>query len=412
MNEQLEQRAASILELLRQQPERGADLLIDFSKQYAANPQLEDEAILAKLKWMMAPEAADKAAALQQLEALTQRVVRDYNPAALSAMRAKENALTERMKILPVPNALVLQASGLRKRYASSKFSLELAKLELRLGEITGLVGENATGKTTLFRILAGELAADAGELRYPLFSSKPKPFWPQLKTRIAYVPQELSPWLGSLSENLSLEAVQHGLKGEENQKAVDYIVQRLGLAPHLDKTWAELSGGYKLRFALAKALIWNPQLLIIDEPLAYLDVKTQLIVLTDLKNLARSLRHPLAILLSSQHLHEVEAVADHMLFMRNGQVENLGRSQDWGKSRKFNVFEFGSTLDYSALTAALQGLAYHKLWHNGLNWLLSTDLSVSSQDFLQFLSQQQMVITYFRDISLSVKTRFYEEYI
>ncbi len=152
-------------------------------------------------------------------------------------------------------NELVLEAKNLVKRYPGSNFTLRLEHLELRLGQITGLVGENATGKTTLFRILAGDLAPDAGTLHFSLFDPHNRRSWPDLKQKIAYVPQELPVWHGSLRDNLRYEAALHGLSGDENSKAADYIVQRLGLGLHLDKNWAQLSGGYKLRFALAKAL-------------------------------------------------------------------------------------------------------------------------------------------------------------
>lgn len=410
MSEQLQQRAASIIELLQKQPERGADLLIDFAKNYAADPKLEDEAILAKLSWMMTDHEEEKKKALENLEALTQRIVQEYSPAALQAKQDKENALAAQIKKIVTPKDVVLRAENIRKNYRNSKFTLELDQLELRLGEITGLVGENATGKTTLFRILAGDLAPDSGVLQYPLFDPKNKLFWPKLKTKIAYVPQELPIWLGSLKENLRFEAALHGIKGEVNQKAVDYIIQRLGLEPHIDKTWSELSGGYKLRFALAKALVWNAQLLIIDEPLAFLDVKTQLVVLDDLKNLASSLRHPIAIIVSSQHLFEIEAVADQLLFMRNGRLEHLGRTSDWGQERKWNVFEFSTPVSLTEMSTLLKGFPHQKLWSNSMTFFISTPLNVSGQELLQFLAAKQITMSYFRDISRSVKTKFYED--
>ena len=411
MIEQLQQRADTILEVLRGQPERGADLLIDFAQQYGADIQAEDEAIIAKVQWLNAETDTEKKEAIQKLESIAQEIVKNYDSKALEARQAKENALAAAALQLKTSNEVVLRAKNIQKHYASSKFTLQLDHLELRLGEITGLVGENATGKTTLFRILAGDLAADGGQLQYPLFAPN-KLFWPKIKTKIAYVPQELQPWQGSLQENLQYEAAVHGLKGEANQKAVKYIVQRLGLAPHLDKSWLELSGGYKLRFSLAKALIWNAQLLIIDEPLAFLDVKTQLIVLNDLKNLATSLRHPLAILISSQHLHEIEAVADQMLFMRGGQLEHLGYRQEWGQKRQVNVFELGTSLDFASFSAVMQGFPHHKLWSNGMSFFVSTALTVSGPDLLQFLLAKQIPLIYFRDISSSVKTQFYEAHL
>lgn len=411
MTEQLKQRAETIRQVLREHPERGADLLVDFARRFAADPKLEDETILLKMELSEAGTDEIKAI-VEKLERIPDAVVSHYDPEALSAFNAKEYALAQVMQKRTPANDLVLEAHNLKKTYPGSGFSLHLEHLELRLGQITGLVGENATGKTTLFRILAGDLARDSGELHFPLFDPKQRLSWPALKEKIAYVPQELPAWNGSLEDNLRFEAAIHGIGGEENRKAVNYIVQRLGLGMHLDKTWQQLSGGYKLRFALAKALVWQAKLLILDEPLAFLDVKTQLLVLSDLQNLAKSLHQPIAVLLSSQHLHETEAVADQLLFMREGQVEYLGQSSDWGADRTQNIFELGVKLSYSELALHLEGFNHQKLWNNGMNWFVVTPLSISGQDLLQHLAGRGVQLEYFRDLSRSVKTRFYEDHL
>ena len=409
MTEQLHQRAAAIRQTLRKHPKRGADLLMNFARRFAANPQVEDDVILHKVRLSSALSTAEKQVVIDQMEQVVDAIVRDYNPDAVKAHMEKESALAKVIRRQLPPDDLVLTAKNIVKRYASSDFTLRLDHLELRLGQITGLVGENATGKTTLIRILAGDLAADSGTLQYPLFDPAHKLDWPRQKEQIAYVPQELQRWHGALRDNLSYEAALHGIKGTENRKAVDYIVQRLGLALHLDKDWTELSGGYKLRFALAKALVWKAKLLIIDEPLAFLDVKTQLVVLNDLQNLAKSLRHPMAVIISSQHLHETESVADQMLFMRDGHLENLGKTIDLGAKRKENTFELDCPANYNELQQALEKFPHFQIWNIGMHWIVTTPLSVSGSDLLQHLSAHGITVNYYRDLSRSVKTKFYE---
>lgn len=201
-------------------------------------------------------------------------------------------------------------------------------------------------------------------------------------------------------------------MKGQENRKAIAYIIQRLGLSEHAEKSWVQLSGGYKLRFTLAKALVWKPRLLILDEPLANLDIKTQVVVLNDLLNLVKSLRHPLAVLISSQQLHEIEAVADHLLFMQGGELAHQGRTADYGDARQHNTFELGCALTYAGLAGCLEGFPYEKLWYNGMSYFITTPLEVSGFDLLQHLAGQQVQCHYCRDISRSIKTKFYEAHL
>ena len=410
MKEQLQNRAMVIKGLLVQHPQSGADLLMDFAREYAAHQSLEDKVILLKLDLSASEEENETKEIVQELLAVVDEVVGNYNEEAIKALVEKEKALAEKVKQLQLPDDVVVKVNNLVKTYASTNFRLEVADLELRLGEITGLVGENATGKTTLLKILAGELAHDKGQLSYPLFQKKKSKNWLQLKKQIAYVPQELPKWKGSLMDNLRYEAAIHGIRGAANKKAVKYILGRLGLVEHIDKSWRQLSGGYKLRFSLAKAMVWPSKLLIIDEPLAFLDIKAQMIVLNDLQNLAKSLHHPMAIILSSQHLHEIEAVADQLLFMRGGQLENLRNPSDFRKERTSNLFEIGCSISYAAFIKHLEGYVYEDVLFNGLSFIISSPLTSTGFELLNHLAKKQVKVHYYRDISQSSKTKFYEQ--
>lgn len=411
MIEALQHRAETIKTLIGQQPERGAELLLDFARLYGSDEEIENEILIIQYELKAAPklETADIERIKTSLSAFTDGIVAHYDPAKVELRLRKERELAEKMRLKTVPNDTVLVAENLEKKYRSSRFALHAAHLELRLGEITGLVGENATGKSTLLNILAGELAPAKGAVHYPLFDPKGRKNWADLKPRIAYVPQELTPWEGPLAQNLAFEAAVHGIKGQANKRAVDYIVQRLGLALHLDKSWRELSGGYKLRFALAKALVWQPQLLILDEPLAFLDIKTQGIVLEDLRSLAKRLTHPIAVLLSSQHIFETESVADQMWFMRGGQLEDLGSVRTFNANRDYNLFELGCPLSYEAFRLAMQDLSPLATEPGDALYFLKTPLSVTASEVLAHCQAKGIPLHYFRDISQSVKTKFYE---
>src|SRR5262249_22653411 len=87
------------------------------------------------------------------------------------------------------------------------------------------------------------------------------------------------------------------------------------------DATWDEISGGYKTRFEIVRALLSKPDLLILDEPLAYLDILNQQVVLRQLRQLASNRARPIGIIITSQQLYEIEAIADRLLVLEGGNI-------------------------------------------------------------------------------------------
>ena len=219
---------------------------------------------------------------------------------------------------------LIFEGIGMSKTYKSRRvqFTLQPIDLRLRLGEITAVVGENGNGKTTLLKIVAGVHSADAGLLRYPGIVPDSSPLdWYSIKQRVGYISQNLPRWPSTVLANLYFAAAAHNIEQTKIDQYINFLLSTLRLQPYRHARWKELSGGYKMRFALAKALVTRPTLLIIDEPLANLDVNSQITFLDDLRRFAVSPTAPMAVLVTSQHLHEVERIADNILFMRDGHV-------------------------------------------------------------------------------------------
>lgn len=296
--------------------------LVDFAARFAADPKLQAQALVLNLDAHGDMPDDDAADIEGRLHALIDEVVVDYlghgGREALQQREHMHERLRERFVRRAPGESVAFRGEGIVKTYPGSGFTLGELDLTLRVGEITGVVGQNAHGKTTLLRIVAGELRPDRGMLAYPLFGvgggDAGALDWVRLKANIAYVPQELPPWHGSLRDTLHYEAAIHGVLGRENEREVAFVVERLGLAEHLDKRWRELSGGYKLRFALARALVWKPCLLVMDEPLSNLDVKAKSVLLQDVRDLARSYRYPIAVLMSSHELYDLEQVCQQMV--------------------------------------------------------------------------------------------------
>lgn len=233
-----------------------------------------------------------------------------------------------------------MKAEGISKVFSKGRnpFSLKPLNVYLKTGEITGVVGENGNGKTTLLRILAGELSIETGTLVYPALQTQTQD-WYAVKNKLAFIPQRIDKWHGPLLETLKFHATIHDIKGESNEKQIDYILFRLGLDKFRDLKWSEISSGYRLRFELAKMLLWKPKLLLLDEPLANLDINAQQLFLQDLRFFSQSLKHPMGIILTSQNLHEIERVADNIIFIRQGETIYNGQRSNFAINREQKQF-------------------------------------------------------------------------
>ena len=413
----MENNIIHIADSLKKEIERdtsmGGKSLIDFSRKYAIENKLKYDALILKLNLTKSSQLETQMKVQKDMLILVDEIVKDYqeNSESPKSIKSKKiNLVVEsHFSNQKVRNDVIFEAKELGKTYKSTGFSLRDINIQLRLGEIVSVVGENGNGKTTFFNIVAGELLKDTGAISYPSLEGgeENKIHWHKVKQEIAYIPQELPPWNGSLLQMLQFEAAIHGIKGEDNIREVNFIIQRLGLQEHLTKEWGELSGGFKLRFALARALVWKPQLLIIDEPLANLDIKTQLIVLKDIRNMASSFRYPMAVLLSSQHLHEIESVSDKILFLKKGEVSFYGELDQLGTDRQYNTFELNCEISHQALKTKLENFSYQKLYHNGISFVITTNLDIGYKQLLQYLLDNDVEVNYFRNISQSIKQLF-----
>jgi len=312
----------------------------------------------------------------------------------------------------PAGSSAVVECERLGKRYrrGAVAFALEDISFTLRPGEILGLVGENGSGKTTLLRIVAGEIRHGEGKLSYPSLGGNDEPLdWPAIRPRIAYVQQMPAAWYGRLRTTLQLVAAKHGSLGAENTREVDFWLHRLGLERYRNAGWDEISGGYKMRFELARAMLCKPELLILDEPLAPLDIIAQRTFLQDLNDLAASRLVPLPMLVSSQHLYEIELIANQLLFLRDGKVAYFGPPNKFESKEGGNLFELACDLGREKLERKLLALGDCRVEEFGRRFLVRTPQGVSAKALLGCIAEQGGVVEYFHDLTRSTR-RLFEE--
>jgi ABC-2 type transport system ATP-binding protein len=301
--------------------------------------------------------AVDQTAVAKEPEAEADNVAPapadEQHRASTLDQRRKSYFATWRQQASP-NNFVVFQCRDLVRGYADGGFRLGPISLELRSGEITAIVGRNASGKTTFLRLLHGDLKPDSGHATYPMLQSVGDD-WIAIKEKIAFVPQLPDRWYGRLRNNLNYVAATYGARGAANKELVDWQLARYGLSEYENAGWDEISGGYKIRFELARALVSQPKLLVLDEPLAYLDIITRQKFLLDLRSIASSLENPIPIVVTSQHLYEIEAIADQLVILDDGNCVFAGHLDDIAKDKSRVVIEISLQAQKAELVEALK---------------------------------------------------------
>jgi len=207
-------------------------------------------------------------------------------------------------------------ADGLLKRYGSVT-ALRDASFEVTAGTITGFVGRNGAGKTTTLKIVSTLLRADDGDCRVLGHDVRREPY--AIRNRIGFLPDIFDlPATLTLREYLSIFTDLYGIPRGDRTRRVDTALQLTRTEELADRRLQALSRGEVQRVGLARALIHNPDLLILDEPAAGLDPHARV----ELKELLRLLRERgKTVFLSSHVLADLEEICDDLVVIRNGTV-------------------------------------------------------------------------------------------
>jgi len=190
----------------------------------------------------------------------------------------------------------------------------------IRPGEFTGLIGPNGAGKTTLLRVILGLQPVTSGEV---LLDGEPRP---HRDSSIGYVPQKLAiepdmPLRVRDVVSLGLDGHRLGIRlpSRARRELVGDMLTAVGAQRYADARVGELSGGEQQRVMIAHALISKPKLLLLDEPLANLDISSEQGIVSVLARLARA--EHVAVLLSAHDMNPLMPVMDRIVYVAAGRV-------------------------------------------------------------------------------------------
>ncbi|WP_303316011.1 ATP-binding cassette domain-containing protein [Flavivirga abyssicola] len=299
----------------------------------------------------------------------------------------------------------LVTGSNITKSYGANRFKLGPISINIHKGDVYGLVGENGNGKTTLLRILAKELKHNEGSLEFNFDKDFGNDY--DLRSNLVYIPQRTQKWYGSLKDNLKFVLSNYGINPQENETRVLMMIARFGLWNYKHLKWNELSSGYKMRFELARTLLKQPELLLLDEPLANLDVLAQQVILEDLKSICNSINNPIALILSSQQLYEVEKVSDKVIYLKNGVHKEHDDKNEVTNTENYLIVEIDCNCEREKLKQIFTDLCLEKLVFNGGIFIAYFPIEITFPLVLEALGKYKIDVIYTRNITKSTRRFF-----
>lgn len=224
-----------------------------------------------------------------------------------------------------------LVVSGLCKNYGAQK-ALDDVSFEAVRGSVLGFLGPNGAGKSTTMKIITGSLGADAGEVR--VLGLDALSFPKKASPLIGYLPEK-NPLYPDMYvwEFLSFAGGLYGLKGKNLKDRIAQMIAQTGLEPEQHKKIGQLSKGYQQRVGLAKALIHDPEVLLLDEPTTGLDPNQ----LADIRRLIGELSKDKIVILSTHIMQEVASICQEVVLISGGKIRLMDSLENFQKKGNEN---------------------------------------------------------------------------
>jgi ABC-2 type transport system ATP-binding protein len=219
-----------------------------------------------------------------------------------------------------------IQVRNLSKYYGEF-LAVDNISFDVREGEILGFLGPNGAGKTTTIRIITCFMPASSGQIRvagHDVFTDSIR-----VRQQIGYMPENVPQYPEMrVREYLRFRAAIKGVPRQDRSRRIADVVDRCGIASVESKIIGQLSKGFRQRVGMADALVSDPKILVLDEPMASLDPNQQALA----KKLIQELKGRHTIIFSSHILSDVEEIADRMVIIDKGAVVGEGTPDEFAK--------------------------------------------------------------------------------
>ena len=216
-----------------------------------------------------------------------------------------------------------IKVINLKKSYGS-KEAVKNINFEIKENEIVGLLGPNGSGKTTTIGMILGLLKPSSGEVL--IIGFRIEKYRNDILQKINFISPYIElPKKLTVKQNLIVYGKLYSVKNLKEK--IDYLVNKLRLENLLNRITGELSSGQKNRISLAKAIINDPSVLLLDEPTASLDPEIGDFVRTFLENYKKE--NKVSILLASHNMDEVTRLCSSIMMMKNGSIIDEGKPKD-----------------------------------------------------------------------------------
>lgn len=293
--------------------------------------------------------------------------------------------------------------------HADKNFHLGPLNLSILAGEFTSILGFNGSGKSTLLNILSGDYALSAGKIRFPGICGD-RLDWSAIKRRVRFLrvgdtafsqPEE------SVADSILASARKHGVPFAEATQRLAQLAEAFEIAAYRHYTWNELSDGYRQRATICRALVCQPALLLLDEPLANLDLRARQKTIDLLYKFSRSSEFATSVVLTSQDVRVCEEISDQFVIFQRGFPLFVGKPDDIRPRTGLSVYEVSAANQRAELADAIRALR-PTFVHDRSNGIVFGQTHASNlTEIVSHLASAGVTVDYSRDLTRSPEVFF-----